>query len=207
MRFIRPEKKYEEEVLDIARVTRVTKGGKRLSFRAVVVIGDKKGKIGVGIGKGKDTPIAIQKAKTNAEKKMFFLPLVGNTIPHEVSAKYCAAKVILKPASKGHGLVSGGVVRTICNLIGIQDISSKILGRTSNKLSNARATLLALKKLRSRKVGVKKEEKEIEEIKEEKKEEKREKRGERKEKREKREELKDEREMKKEKNKEEEKKY
>ncbi len=168
MKFMRPEKKYDEVALDVRRVTRVTKGGKKFSFRATVIIGDRKGKIGIGVGKAaKDPAPAIKKARAEAEKKMFSISLVDGTIPHEVSDKYCAAKVILKPASKGHGLVAGGAVRTICNLVGIKDISSKILGGTSNKLSNAQATLSALKKLRIKKRKLEKKEETTEEKKEE----------------------------------------
>lgn len=146
------EKEFSEKMIDLARVVRVAAGGKKFSFRATMVVGDKKGRIGIGVGKGKDVAKAIMKAKAIAEKNVVKLPLVGNTINHEVSSKYGSAKVILKPASLGHGLVAGGSVRVVCNLVGIKDISAKILGTTSNKLNNARATLIALKKMRANKV-------------------------------------------------------
>lgn len=158
----RAEKVFDEKLLDLRRVTRVTKGGKRFSFRATMVIGDKKGRVGVGIAKGKDVAQAIAKAKSSAEKKLINVPIINGTIPHEILAKYCAARVILKPAKEGHGLVAGGPVRIVCDLAGIKNLSAKILGRTPNKLSNARATLEALKNLRAIKKVVKAESKDAE---------------------------------------------
>jgi small subunit ribosomal protein S5 len=159
----REEKIFDEKLLDLRRVTRVTAGGKRFSFRATLVIGDRKGRVGVGIAKGKDVAQSIAKAKSIAERTLVTIPIINNTIPHEISAKYCAAKVILKPAPEGHGLVAGGPVRIVCDLAGIKNLSAKILGRTPNKLSNARATLEALKNLKANKKQVKVEEnKEIE---------------------------------------------
>lgn len=151
------EKKYDEKLLSLDRVVRVTAGGKRFSFRATMAMGDKKGKVGVGIAKGKDVASAIAKAKANAEKNMVHLNISERTIPHEARAKYCAADIIIKPASAGHGLVAGGAIRTICDLVGIRDISAKKLGNTSNQLSNARATILALQKLRFKDLGKKEE--------------------------------------------------
>jgi small subunit ribosomal protein S5 len=142
------EKQYEEKLLDLRRVTRVVAGGKRFSFRATLVVGDRAGKVGIGIAKGKDVSEAIAKAKRQAIKKMIQVPIVNDTIPHEVKAKYCAAEVVLKPAQRGHGIVAGGAVRAVCELAGIKDLSSKILSRTPNKLSNAMATLEALKKIK-----------------------------------------------------------
>jgi len=153
----REEKIFDEKLLDLRRVTRVTAGGKRFSFRATLVIGDRKGRVGVGIAKGKDVAQSIAKAKSMAEKALVTVPVINNTIPHEISAKYCAAKVILKPAPEGHGLVAGGPVRIVCDLAGIKNLSAKILGRTPNKLSNARATLEALKNLKANKKVVKTE--------------------------------------------------
>jgi small subunit ribosomal protein S5 len=154
----REEKIFDEKLLDLRRVTRVTAGGKRFSFRATLVIGDRKGRVGVGIAKGKDVAQSIAKAKSVAERTLITIPIINNTIPHEISAKYCAAKVILKPAPEGHGLVAGGPVRIVCDLAGIKNLSAKILGRTPNKLSNARATLEALKNLKANKKQVKVEE-------------------------------------------------
>src|SRR5574344_11876 len=140
----REEKIFDEKLLDLRRVVRVTAGGKRFSFRATLVIGDKKGRVAVGIAKGKDVAQAIAKAKASAEKRLVNVPIIDGTIPHEITAKYCAAKILLKPAKEGHGLVAGGPVRIVCDLAGIRNVSAKILGRTPNKLSNARATLEAL---------------------------------------------------------------
>ena len=148
----RPEKEkseYDQKVLDVARVTRVVAGGRRFSFRATVALGNRRGKIGVGIAKGLDVSQAVEKAAAQARKQILVLPLKGSTIPHEISAKYGSASVLLKPASKGHGLVAGGAVRIICELSGIENISAKILSKSTNKLNNARATIEAFKKLRS----------------------------------------------------------
>lgn len=149
------ENGFDEKLLDLRRVTRVMAGGKRFSFRATVVIGNRQGKVGVGVAKGKDVAQAIQKAKRVAEKSLVTVSVIKGTIPHEVRAKYCASEVILKPGKEGHGLVAGGPVRVVCDLAGIKNLSAKILGRTPNKLNNARATLEALKKM---KIMVKKEE-------------------------------------------------
>jgi small subunit ribosomal protein S5 len=145
-----PEKELETEVLEIRRVTRVTAGGKQLRFRAVVVVGNKNGKVGIGVAKGKDVAQAVEKATKSARKKVIEVPIVNDTIPHEVYAKFGVAKVLLRPQRKGRGLVAGGTVRVICQLAGIKNISSKILGATRNKLNNAQATIKALKQLRIR---------------------------------------------------------
>jgi|SRR3989344_3790271 len=139
---------FETKLLDLARVTRVTGGGKRMSFRAVVVSGDKKSKIGIGIDKGKDVSQAIEKATTRAKKNMLNVVITDGTIPHQVEAKYGPARILLKPQKKGRGLVAGGAVRTICDLAGIKNISSKILSGSKNKLNNAWATMEALRKLK-----------------------------------------------------------
>lgn len=152
-RFQRPREKkddFESILLDLARVTRVSAGGKRLRFRAVMVSGDKKGKMGIGVAKGKDVAQAIEKATRFSKKDLLEVPIVEETIPHPVEAKYGPAFVLLKPQKKGRGLVAGGTVRIICNLVGIKNISSKIIGRTRNKLNNARATMKALKKLKTK---------------------------------------------------------
>ncbi|MGB7957667.1 MAG: 30S ribosomal protein S5 [Minisyncoccia bacterium] len=145
----RPEE-FKERVLDMRRVTRVVAGGKRFRFRATVVVGDEKGRIGVGIAKGLDVQQAVGKANLDAKKKMIVVALKdGRTIPHEVLAKYSAARVLLKPASKGHGLRAGGAVRVVLAFAGIKDATAKCLGRTPNKLTNALATVEALKKLKA----------------------------------------------------------
>ena len=141
---------YETKLLDLARVTRVTGGGKRLRFRAVVITGDKKSKIGIGIDKGKDVSQAIEKATNRAKKNLINIVIVSGTIPHQVEAKVGPARILLKPERKGRGLVAGGAVRMICDLAGIKNVSSKILSRSKNKLNNAMATMEALKKLKAR---------------------------------------------------------
>jgi len=143
------EEEFEDRLLEIRRVTRVTAGGKRFRFQAIVVVGNKAGKVGVGVGKANDVAKAIEKARNEAKKNLVEIPLKENrTIPYEVEAKFSAAKVRLKPAKKGHGLIAGGPVRVICQLGGIKDISAKILSHTKNQLTNALATIEALKKLR-----------------------------------------------------------
>jgi small subunit ribosomal protein S5 len=144
----RPKDEFESHLLDLARVTRVTSGGKRMNFRAVVAVGDKKGRIGLGVDKGKDVSQAIEKATRRAKKRLISVAIKENTIPHEAQAKFGASEILIKPQTKGRGLVAGGVVRIICGLAGIKDISSKILSRSKNKLNNARATIEVLKKLK-----------------------------------------------------------
>lgn len=140
---------FKEKVLDMRRVVRVMAGGKRFKFRATVVIGNEKGSIGIGIAKGIDVVQAIDKAKRNAKKNLIIIKLKNQTIPYEVDAKFSAARVLIKPAKEGHGLKAGGAVRTVLLLVGIKDASSKCLGRTKNKLTNAMATVEALKKLKT----------------------------------------------------------
>ncbi|MCD6114762.1 30S ribosomal protein S5 [bacterium] len=142
------EEAFETKVLEIKRVTRVTAGGKQLRFRAVVVIGNKNGKVGVGVAKGKDVAQAVEKATLKAKKNIIEVPIINDTIPHEVFAKAGAAKVLLRPQKQGRGLVAGGTVRVICQLAGIKNISSKILGATRNKLNNAQAVIKAFQQLK-----------------------------------------------------------
>ncbi|MBI5221507.1 MAG: 30S ribosomal protein S5 [Candidatus Magasanikbacteria bacterium] len=145
----KPKDEFETKVLDLARVARMTAGGRRFRFRAVVVVGDEKGKVGLGVEKGADVAQAVEKATKAAKKNLMNVPIIEETIPHQTEAKFGAAKILLKPQKKGRGLVAGGTVRVICSLAGIKNISSKVLGRTTNKLSNAMATIEALKKLKS----------------------------------------------------------
>ena len=145
------DSEFESKLLDLARVTRVTAGGKRLRFRAVVIIGDKIKRVGVGVAKGIDVAQAIEKATRLAKKNIIEVPIIEDTIPHEVSSKFGPARVLLRPQRKGRGLVAGGTVRIICTLAGIKNVSSKILGRTGNKLNNAMATIEAFKKLKIKK--------------------------------------------------------
>jgi len=142
------EDEFESKLLDLARVSHTREGGKKLRFRAVMVVGDKKGKVGVGVASGLDVARAIKKATGLTKKHLMEVPIIEGTIPHQVEAKFGAARVLLKPQRKGRGLVAGGTVRVICILAGIENISSKILGGTSNKLNNARATIKAFKKLK-----------------------------------------------------------
>jgi len=136
--------------LDLRRVTRVVAGGKRFRFRATLVIGDEKGRVGIGVAKGLDVQQAVQKAKAEAKKNVLKVNLKDDrTIAHEVKAKYSAAEVLLKPAIAGHGIRAGGAVRTVLSLVGVKDATAKCLGRTPNKLTNALATMEALKKLKA----------------------------------------------------------
>ena len=144
----KPKDEFDSKLLDLARVTRVAAGGRRFRFRAVVVIGNKTGKVGVGVAKGLDVDQAVEKATRMAKRNLIEVPITENTILHDVQAKFGAAKVLLRPKRKGRGLVAGGTVRVICTLAGIKNISSKVLGRTGNKLNNALATIEALKKLK-----------------------------------------------------------
>jgi len=141
---------FESKLLDLARVSHTRAGGRKMRFRAVIVIGNKEGKVGVGVATGSDVALAIEKATRLSKKYLISVPIVNDTILHEVYAKVGAAEVLLRPQRKGRGLVAGGTVRVICNLAGIKNISSKILGRTGNKLNNARATIKALQKLKQK---------------------------------------------------------
>ena len=145
----REKSEFDKKVLDIRRVTRVVAGGKRFRFRATVVLGNYKGRVGVGVDKGADTSEAIEKATRSAKKNSIIITIKNGTILHEVVGKFSSAVVILKPAGEGRGIVAGGPVRVVVSLAGITNISSKILGTTTNKLNNARATIEALKKLKS----------------------------------------------------------
>lgn len=143
----RPE--FEQKLLDVRRTARMVAGGRRFSFRALVIVGNKKGKVGVGIAKGADVSMAVDKAVKQAKKNLIELAITEDgSIPYKVEAKYSAARVMIKPAAKGRGVIAGGTVRTICNLAGIGNVTAKIIGRTNNKLNNARATILALQKLK-----------------------------------------------------------
>ncbi len=144
----RPKEEFEQRILDVARVTRVMKGGKRMSFRVCLVIGDKKGRVAVALGKGADVTLAVNKAVNKAKKNVIQVPIVNDTIPHVVLTKFGSAKILLKPAAQGRGVISGGVVRVILDLAGINNITSKILG-TNNKVNNAKCTILALKSLKT----------------------------------------------------------
>lgn len=141
------ESDYEEKNIEITRVTRVTKGGKRMRFRALTVIGNRKCRVGFGLAKGVDVASATSKAVSKARKSLITIPLVNETIPHAVTAKFAAAVVLLKPAPKGTGIKAGGAVRTVLELSGVPNVVSKILG-SNNKINNVKATFNALRQLR-----------------------------------------------------------
>ena len=143
----REKPEFEQRVVDIARVTRVMAGGKRLRFRACVVIGNLNKKIGWGVAKGADVSIAINKAVDKAKKDMMIVNTSKNTIPHEVMHKFKAAKVFLKPAPEGRGVIAGGVIRDVLELAGIKDVIAKMYG-CKNKVNNVRCTFEALQRLR-----------------------------------------------------------
>lgn len=141
--FKREPKEFEERVIEVSRVSRVVKGGRRIRFRALVVIGNHNGKIGMGIAKANEVAEAVRKATTYAKKHLIIVPIIGGTIPHEVEVKHGGAKVLLKPATEGTSIVAGGSVRSVAELAGISDLLSKSLG-SSNKINNVTATLKAL---------------------------------------------------------------
>ncbi len=144
---LREQDEFDQRMIDLARVTRVMAGGKRMRFRACMVIGDKKGRIGWGVAKGADVSMAIQKAVAQAKKNMMTVSIVDGTIPHEVNVKFKAARLLLKPAKSGKGLIAGGVVRTVLELAGVKNIISKMLG-SKNKVNNVAAVFKALASLR-----------------------------------------------------------
>jgi small subunit ribosomal protein S5 len=138
------KKKYEEKIVQIKRVTKVVKGGKKMTFRAVVIIGDTKRKVGVGIGRADDVNLAIDKAVLNGKKNLINVPLtLKYSLPHVVNASYGACSIMLRPAGLGTGVIAGGSVRTVLELAGIKNILAKQFG-SSNILNNAKATILAL---------------------------------------------------------------
>lgn len=150
------EKKYEERIITIRRVSKKTTGGNYISFSALVAIGDGQGNVGIGLGRGLEVPPAIQKAITQAKKKLVYVPIYNETIPHQVQLKYKASRLLLKPAPPGTGLKVGGVVRAVLDLAGVNNASGKIIG-TRNQITNAYAVIEAIKKLKPR---IKKESKE-----------------------------------------------
>ena len=139
---------FEEKVVQVNRVSKKTTGGNKIGFSVLVVVGDKRGRVGVGLGKAPDVTSAVRKGVAYAKKHLITVPMVKTTIPHEIRVKMGAAKVMLKPAPAGTGIRAGGAVRAVVEAAGIKDIVSKILG-TDNKASNVYATFLALKKLRA----------------------------------------------------------
>lgn len=145
-RYPETPKEFEEKVIQVNRVSKKTTGGNRIGFSVLMVVGDRKGKVGVGLGKARDVSSAIRKAVAYAKKHMIEVPLVKGTIPHDIFIKRGAAKIILKPAPEGSGVIAGGAVRSVVEAAGIRNISSKVLG-TKNQASNVYATLEALSRL------------------------------------------------------------
>lgn len=140
------EKQFDERVVNVDRVARVVKGGRRFRFRVLVVVGDRKGKVGIGIGKGADVTSAVTKAVDEAKKNFITVQIEKNTIPHDVEAKVGGAKILIMPASQGTGLIAGGTIRTILEVAGVSNVLSKSFG-SSNKINTSYATIEALSKL------------------------------------------------------------
>ncbi len=139
---------FDFKLVEVRRVSKMFKGGRRMKLSVVVVVGDKKGRVGIGLGKGDDVRSAQEKAIAQAKKNLVLIPLKGNTIPHEVNHKFKASRVFLKPAAPGTGIVAGSSVRMVVEVAGINDVLAKILGG-NNKITNAYATIQALASLRS----------------------------------------------------------
>ena len=144
----RDQKEFEEQVISINRVTKVVKGGRRFRFAALVVVGDRKGRVGIGTGKANEVPDAIKKAVEDAKKNIFTVPVIGTTIPHEITGRYGAGSVYMLPAIEGTGVIAGGATRAILELAGISDILTKCLG-SRTKINVVRATVDALQNLRT----------------------------------------------------------
>ena len=138
---------FEQKLVDLSRVTRVTKGGKQLSFRACIVLGDSRGQIGYGVAKGRDVQIAISKAVAQAKKRLIKVKIDKGTLPHEIKIKFKAARIMMRPGKQGRGVIAGGVVRTVLELAGYKDAVAKIYG-SKNKINNVKAAYQALKKLK-----------------------------------------------------------
>ncbi len=139
----KPEQEFEQKIIDLARITRVMAGGKRMRFRACVCIGDKKGRVAIGLAKGADVTVAVNKAVNKAQKQWITVPIINETIPHEIRTKLGAARLLLKPAPTGTGVRAGGAVRVVLELAGVPNIVGKIMG-TNNKVNNVKALISAL---------------------------------------------------------------
>lgn len=140
---------FEEKIVQVNRVSKKTKGGNKIGFSVLVVVGDKKGRVGVGLGKAPDVSSSIKKGLSFAKKHLITVPIVNGTIPFEILVKEGAARILLKPAPRGSGVIAGGAVRSVVAAAGIQNISSKVLG-TKNQASNVYATIAALKEIANR---------------------------------------------------------
>lgn len=145
----RERSEFDQKVVEVKRVTRVVAGGKRMRFRALVVIGDHKGKVGMGLRKGADVSESVNKAVNAAKKNMVILPLVNETIPHGLNVKYKSSKLMLKPAKPGTGVIAGGAVRSVMDLAGVKNVVSKMLG-SNNKVNNVKAVFEAFRKMKSK---------------------------------------------------------
>jgi small subunit ribosomal protein S5 len=145
--YYQPEvKEFEETVVQINRISKKTKGGNQIRFSALVVVGDRKGKVGVGLSKAGDVRNAIRKAIAAAKRRFIMVPLKGTTVPYSIREKFSAAKVLIRPAPPGSGIIAGGPIRVVMEAAGVRDVSGKILG-TKNKISNVYATLKALESI------------------------------------------------------------
>lgn len=142
--FKKEKPEFDQQIVDLARVTRVTKGGKQMSFRACVIIGNRHGRVGYGVKKGKDVQLAVNKAVSQAKKYMITIPIVNHTVPHRVEAKFKAGKVMIKPAPVGSGVIAGSSVRVVLEMAGVPNASAKILSKTNNKITNIKAIFKAL---------------------------------------------------------------
>lgn len=145
----RSQSEFDQKVVEVSRVTRVVAGGKRMRFRALVVIGDRKGRVGFGLRKGRDVAESVNKAVNQAKKNIITLPLANGTIPHEINVKYKSSKLILRPAKPGTGVIAGGAVRQVADMAGIKNMMSKMVG-SSNKVNNIKAVFAAFKRMKSK---------------------------------------------------------
>lgn len=145
----RERSEFDQKVVEVSRVTRVVAGGKRMRFRALVVIGDRKGKVGMGLTKGADVSESVNKAVAAAKKNLVTLPLVNDTIPHELKVKFKSSSLMLKPAKPGTGVIAGGAVRSVMGLAGVKNVVSKMLG-SNNKVNNVKAVFEAFRKMKSK---------------------------------------------------------
>jgi len=144
------DSEFDQKMIDLRRVARVVKGGRRFSFRATLVVGNKKGRVGIGLGKGADTTIAIEKAVRQAKKSLVRVPINKNgSVPHEALGRFGSARVLLRPAGQGKGLVAGSSARVILELAGVKNSTAKTLSKTKNKLNNALATINAIQQLKA----------------------------------------------------------